>query len=110
MSAPRDHVLVVGSKIDVTLIPTWGEPSWPPTTRTRPSASVTWPAQWVSPNGAGVAVNSPVVGFHTRACEPCDQTSTLPLCSSTLCLPCTPQSSTGPHCPTWSGGPSTAKL
>src|SRR4029079_4320197 len=99
MSAPRVHVCVIGSNSDVMLWPLWGEPTWPPTTITRPSARVAWPAQWRSAKVAGASVNVPVVGSQTRALSPVDQTRTLPVDSWIMCLAWTPQSRSGPHSP-----------
>src|SRR5689334_7576736 len=89
----------MGSKSDVMFVPLWGEPFWPPTTITRPSASVDWPAQCRSPNVAGVSVKVPVDGSQTRALSPVDQTSTLPVESIVMCLACWPQSRIGPQLP-----------
>ena len=60
----------------MTFVPLWGDPFWPPTTITRPSASVDWPAQWRSPNVAGTGVNAFVPGSQTRALSPVE---TVPL-------------------------------
>ena len=110
MSAPRDQVFVSGLKIEVTLMPMCVAWACPPTTRTRPSASVTCAAQWTSPKGAGFAESWPVAGLKMCASSPLDHTRTLPVCMSTMCLPCTGQFSNGPHCPTCAGGPSSATL
>src|SRR5215207_545057 len=99
MLAPCVQVWVTGSNSDVIFVPSWGAPATPPTTITRPSASVDWPAQWRSPNVAGASVNVPVAGSQTRALLPVDQTSTLFVERVTMCLAWMPQSSNGPHSP-----------
>src|SRR6476619_5172271 len=107
MSAPRVQVWAIGSNSDVMLCPLCGEPTWPPTTITRPSARVAWPAQWRSAKVAGASVNVPVVGSQTRALSPVDQTRTLPVDSWIMCLAWTPQSRSGPHSPLSDGASAT---
>src|SRR4051812_39824014 len=65
MSASRVHVRVRGSKTVVSFSPTF-ESTWPPTTRSRPSASTTWPEQ----NRFrlyGTGMNVPPAGSHSRS-------------------------------------------
>src|SRR5205814_2354693 len=103
MLGPLIQVLLVGSKMFVSLMPT-SPPLWPPTTRTRPSAMFTMPEQKICDQRLGTLVNVLELGCHRRAdgVPPVSQAShisTSPVCRSTEWTSTSGQLSSGAHSP-----------
>src|SRR5207244_10278877 len=102
-AAARVQPFVAGSNTLASRMPVLAS-AWPPTTSTRPSGSITWPAQNKPDVELGTAVNSWVVGFQRRADEvfqasQASHTSTSPVYRSVACTATSGQFIAADHCP-----------